>query len=504
MAINLTLNNKTNASNIICFNTCPNIVTVENNDITEKYEYIQYDVSNLSNTEGKEGKIIVNGYTINGTDNIDNLYGRYFLMNGVEHPESCAISIVNALKSVPQLSMNYNIVYEGAAVFSITAKNPGSKYNLTITTENISNLNMVNSVKGSSSDILVGNNTSRIYADIYYNNSENQRVINSNNKEINFNFLTTLQKEYYNKSISFNITPSLMSVSSNNNTSVWKCVVYAVVDGKYKEIGTISDNYVINGYLVNQGNTYIDANGISNRTIPALNVSRGEEKTTYNNSILYIYEPKFYISLYKVNGMTTENVTISYLESDETEITGRPIITNKVMALTSNKNIDTYEIPLDEGTLRDSYYVDLTFSFGTIRLNVINPPFANAECNRVYWYNSYGGVSFFDFVGTKKEDRKTEVETYNKSLLDFYKNDKQEQEVVYYRENEITVSLSTHLIDKDGLYQLYDLQNSYKAWININGVNYYIIITELTVEEPSDNIYTATIKYKYSLLDSFA
>ena len=86
----------------------------------------------------------------------------------------------------------------------------------------------------------------------------------------------------------------------------------------------------------------------------------------------------------------------------------------------------------------------------------------------------------------------------------FYKNDKQEQEVVYFRENSITVSLTTHLMDKDGLYQLYDLQNSYKAWITINNVNYYIIITSLTVEEPSDNIFTATIKYNYSLLDSFA
>ena len=154
--------------------------------------------------------------------------------------------------------------------------------------------------------------------------------------------------------------------------------------------------------------------------------------------------------------------------------------------------------------MRDSYYVDLTFSFGIIRLNIINPPYSNIECNRVSWFNSYGGVSFFDFLGDKKDERKTEVTTYNKSLLDFYKNDKQEQEIVYFRDNEITVSLTSHLMEKDGLYQLYDLQNSYKAWITINGVPYYIIITSLTVEEPSDNVFTATIKYKYSLLDSFA
>lgn len=499
MAINLTLNNKNNISNLICFDTCPNIVSIENDSATDTYEYRKYDANNLATT-GSNEKIIINGYAINGTSSLDNLYGRNFLSNGKDFPESCAISIVNALKNIPQLDMNYNIVYEGAATLSITAKNPGSKYRLNVVLDNIVNFDEIDSTSGSSNDDLVGDTSSRVYVDIYYNDKDTQRVINSGNKEIDFKFLTTLQKEYYRKSLSFNVTPALMSVSNSNNTTVWKAFIYAVVDGQYQQIGTISDNYVINGYLVNQGNTYINANGVSNRTIPALNVARGEDKTSYNKSILYVYEPSFYISLYKINGITSENITISYLESDETEITA----TTKAITLTSDKNIDTYKIDFDENTMRDSYYIDLTFSFGTIRLNVINPPFANADCNRVYWYNSYGGVSFFDFVGEKKEDRKTEVETYNKSLLDFYKNDKQEQEVVYFRENSITVSLTTHLMDKDGLYQLYDLQNSYKAWITINGVNYYIIITSLTVEEPSYNIFTATIKYNYSLLDSFA
>lgn len=497
----LTLNNKENVSNLICFDACPTIINVDNSvNNYSSYESVKYNVSSMQ-PDGDNPKISVNGYTINGTNNVSELYGRRFLSSSsVKGAESCAISIVNALKSIPQIAMNYDVIYENAGTFSIKAKNTGPKYAIDIRYEQLRSFSRVGSNKGTTSDELCGTKSSRVYVDLYYNDNDNQRKLYSTSTEQNYKFLTTLQKEYYKNEVSFNVTPALMSVSNNNNTTVWKAVTYAVVDGEYKSIGTLSDNYIINGYLVNQGNTYIDTRGRDTNTIPALNVSRGNDRTQYNNSFLYIYEPEFKISLYKIKEVTTESVTISYLESDETEIFNE----TKTINLDSGKNISTYSIPLNEAHMRDSYFIDMAFSFGTIRLNVINPPFANATCNRVYWYNSYGGVSFFDFVGDKKDDRKTTVNTYNKSILNFYKNDKQEQQVVYYRDNELTVSLTTHLIDEDGLYQLYDLQNSYKAWITINNVNYYIIITSLTVEEPSDNIYSVTIKYKYSLLDSFA
>lgn len=502
MAILTTFNNKTDIKNLICFDSCPNILTISSDSSKGTYEMKKYNVQNMRSVDPyKEKKIIVNGYAINGVNTFEeSSIGRNFYYLGDQNSAYCAISIVNALKNVPELVMNYNIIYESEGVFSITAKNEGKRYKLNVTFENLREYSEIESNSGSTTDELYSEYSTKIYLDIFYNDKSTQRVINSSSPEADFTYLTTLQKEYYKDSVSFNITPAISSISSNLNTAVFKIVAYGFVDGIYKNLGVISDNYIINGYLVNQGKTYIDANGITNQTIPALNVSKGEERTQYNNSLLYIYKPNFVISLFRNNGISTENVTINYLESDEQVISS----SSTTLYFTEISNIDTFVISLDEDIMRDSYYIDLTFSFGTIRLNVINPPFANAECNRVYWYNSYGGMSFFDFVGDKSEERKTEVETYNKSLLDFYNNQTQEQEIVYSRENDITVSLTTHLIDKDGLYQLYDLQNSYKAWISIDNVNYYIIIESVTVEEPSDNIYTATIKYKYSLLDSFA
>lgn len=499
----ITLNNITNAKDLICFNTCPNIVTIASTATTNTYASARINVEGLYPTDNtKPSKITINGYTINGTDDINKLQGKRFYRttNNSSNSNFVCISIVNALKSIPQIAMNYNVIYAAGGVLTITAKNSGAKYSLTIESENLTNFSVLQNVRGLTTDEMSGQYFSRVYVDLYYNDTTSQRTIRSSNTQADFKYLTTLQKEYYKDSVSFNLTPALLTVSDNNNTTIWKADIYAMVDSNALELGTITDNYITNGYLVNQGNTYINANDVSNQTIPALNVKRGTEKQQYNNTTLYVFEPNIPISLYKLSGQDTENVTIEYLESDETVTTSATTTIN----LSSLKNLNTYTIELDEETMRDSHYIDLTFSFGTLRYNVINPPYSQAECNRIYWYNSYGGVSFFDFVGDKREERKTTTETYNKSLLDYYKNDKQEQETVYFRENDITVSLTSHIIDMDGVYNLYDLHNSYKAWVNINGVDYYIIVTQLTIDEPADNVYTATIKYKYSLLDSFA
>lgn len=496
----LTLNNQSDAKNLICFNSCPNIIRVEQTAGTVTYAYATFNITNnlIPTDTNKISRIIVNGNAVIGTEDVSKVNGRRFYRRGSNKIKFCALSLTNALKSIPDIVMNYDIIFDQESKVTITAKNPGSMYNLDIVVDNLSNFNY-SKYDGSTSDNLIGNYFSRVYLDLYYNNTGEQRQINATGSESDYTYLTTLQKEYYKDSVSFNVSPALQSVSSNDNTTIWRAKLYAMVDSNVVDLEDITDNYIINGYLVNQGGTYINASS-EGEVLPALNVQRGNDRTMYNKTLLYIYENNFPISIYKIAGKTRENVTISYKESDEVEIASR----TQTFALTTDKNIDTYTITLDDDLMRDSYFIDITFSFGVIRLNVINPPFANAECNRVYWYNSYGGVSFFDFLGDKVDERKSEVTTYNKSLLDFYKNDKQEQAVVYFRENDMTVSLTSHLIEKDGLYLLYDLQNSYKAWITINNVPYYIIIDSLTINEPSDNIYTATIKYKYSLLDSFA
>lgn len=82
MAI-ITLNNKENIKNLICFNTCPNIITVEQTGITSTYETIRVNVDGMIPTSAsKQSRIIVNGYAINGTDDIKKVSSRRFFRYG--------------------------------------------------------------------------------------------------------------------------------------------------------------------------------------------------------------------------------------------------------------------------------------------------------------------------------------------------------------------------------------------------------------------------------------
>ena len=167
----------------------------------------------------------------------------------------------------------------------------------------------------------------------------------------------------------------------------------------------------------------------------------------------------------------------------------------------------TYTIQLDEKKFRQSTYIDLTIpNVGYLRYNVIKPINAanETEVRRVYWYNEYNGVSFFDFTGERTESRKEDLEYYEKQEFDFYNNtNSREKTKVYDKRIGIEVKHTSHYIDKNGLYLFYSLQNSKRAWIDMNGIRYYINVTNLEISESSNtsNIYTARINYEFSRPD---
>ena len=168
-------------------------------------------------------------------------------------------------------------------------------------------------------------------------------------------------------------------------------------------------------------------------------------------------------------------------------------------------NLNTFTFPLNPSLLQQSSYIDLTIpNVGKLRYTVIKPIHATDEAQRIYWTNSYGGTSFFDFTGTRTEERKTDIETYESSLYDYYNSNRQELTNIYSKEVKVIVTLTTHNMVKDGTWQLFDLQNSYNAWTTVNEKDYAIHITDIQVDETDvAGIYTAQIKYEYSMGDTF-
>ena len=153
---------------------------------------------------------------------------------------------------------------------------------------------------------------------------------------------------------------------------------------------------------------------------------------------------------------------------------------------------------------QQAFYIDLTIGNFKIRYKVIKPIKATEYYQRVYWRNSYGGISFFDFTGQKSETRDVETTTYEKNIFGYYTDsfaDKplNELEKAYDNKVKYTVTLKSHLFENDGKYIFNDLLQSGNIWTEINGEFYTIIIDSLSVDETdNNNVYEATLKYHYS------
>ena len=501
--MNITLNGLNNPSNIITLSDCPTILTVESYSGGNK-AMLTIEVNNLmSITEGVNLYITINGEKITSTFNLNQAINRNFYItstNVLPNKIFIAQSIVNALRSCPQLDANYDI-YQAiqsssslSPVVYVVAKESGYKYNITYETNSVNVFNFTNTA-GTSTDELAYNIKTTISVDIYKITGNLQPRIGSNLHPKN-EYVTTLKKQYYRDETHFDLSPVLSVIAEPNQTVAFLLYVYATVDNRMITLGQIGYNYVAEGYSVNQGGTYIP--NFSNVKL-AQNVSRGTVRNVINHTILYTYEPSITLSLFSQYTVNNLNISISYVDSQLNEISKQ----TKTVFITDN--LSEINIGLNPVGFSQASYIDIGIpNLGTIRYNVIKPINATIDNYRIYYNNSYGGVSFFDFTGDRTETRKLSVDTYQKQLFNFYKNDIQELDKVYNKDVTITVSLKSHLIPKDAIWQFYDMQKSINAWTTVNGVKYAIIINDVTIDETTtEGIYEATIKYTYSLDDDF-
>lgn len=501
--MNITLNGLNNPSNIITLSDCPTILTISNGG-TGDYASGYINIGSLNSVIlGTEYYIEVNGERILSTNDISKSVGKRFYISNqssVTNQLAVANKIIAALRNISTVDANYNIYQYYAdnvlkASVILKAKEIGSKYNLTIKTNLPTGVITIGTTNGSNTDTLASGKSNKINIDIYSNQGASQPRINSNYPTIG-NYVTTLEKEYFSKSVSFDLSPLLTTLIDYNNTTQYSIIIYSVIDANVTTIGSINNNYVTSGYLVNQGGTFLPK---FTGSILAQNVKRGEPKPVYNNTILYTYEPTIVFSLYSDATVSNMNVVVDYKDS------AYGTMTSQTIALFQNNNLQTFTLNLNVVNFNKSDYIDVTIpNVGVLRYKVIKPINATETNNRIYYNNSYGGVSFFDFTGDRTETRKTSIDYYQKQLFDFYNESKSELNKIYDKTVDITVTLKTHNLEKDGTWQLYDLQNSTNAWIEINGKTYTINITDVKIDKTTVNeIYVGTISYTYSLADSF-
>ena len=475
--MNITYNNRVEgqATNMITFTDIPNILKVLDDDYGSKAYYTLTFVGNLKGETNKDEQwyITLFGDTITNVLDPSNAVNKSFFVG--QSPSATAASVARALRSCPNLAANFSVEHDGTSV-TVTAYDNGSLFNGTdYFSTNIAQAYMGTSGQdGSASSDLQG---ALIDVDVYTDSE----------------YVTTLEKNWYNGEAAFDMSPVLTTLSEYGRIMPYSFKISSLKGENYAVFGNIVGNYTSVGYMCNQGYKFLD-----NEFQVAQNYSRGAVRDVANNTILYLYKPSIDLSLYTGNngGFTYK---IEYLDSAL-----NLIYSAETSVRCSSNSLLDFHITLDSpsGTysyFNSAFYIDLTISHDKIRYNVIKPLKATEYSQRILWRNSYGGISFYDFTGQRSETRDLDLSTYQKNIFGYYDNTKNELNRVYNNEVDYTVTLKSHLFEHDGKYIFNDLLQSAEVWTVINGETYGILIDSISVEEQNqNNIYEATLRYKYS------
>lgn len=498
----ITLNGLENPNNIITFTNCPTILTVSDTWTGTK-SVQKINILNLVGVSNQDTyNITIDGYVIKGTADLSKSVGNRFYITSSDTSANrvlVARKITDALNSLGGLTTNYRIYQETDArgrllptviieSLEIGIVPPKITTNIPLTIINYSR------VGASITSMFNGSINNKVHIVVYKNDTPVNRINSSS--WVKGNYVTELEKTVYEGNVSFDLSQLFNTLSDFGELSEYELVVISEVDDTLTTLDDINHIYSTPGYFVNQGSSFIPN---FTGAYLAQNVSRGSSSGRLNNSVLYLYYNSIVFSLYADNTATSMVCPIDYLNNAQQSIG------QEQHTIFCGNNLNTFTLSLNQLLLQQSSYVDLTIpNVGTLRYTVIKPIHATDETQRIYWTNSYGGTSFFDFTGTRTEERKTDIETYERSLYDYYNSNRQELKRIYSKEVKITVTLTTHNIVKDGTWQLFDLQNSYNAWTTVNGKEYAIHITDIQVDETDvAGIYTAQIEYEYSMGDTF-
>ena len=303
-------------------------------------------------------------------------------------------------------------------------------------------------------------------------------------------YITSMEKNYYESEVAFDLSSVLSTFSEYGELKPYNVKLYgALADGSFTTLGEKSA-YIGYGYKVNNSRDFLYLNGIT----LAQNVEDGHSNSgKLNTSLLYMYQPYLNFSLFNSNLITT-SITINYLDSADNLIYGTQ------EEIVFNNYLEDFEYILNTNYFNQAFYIEVVIpNLGTLRYNVIKPLNMTDVNQRVYWRNEYGGVSFFDFTGHKEEERSMELETYTKNNFDYYESEYKDKEKVYENNSRLNITLTSHLISKDGTYIFNSMAKSRKVWTKIDGVEYEIILDNVSVEETDiDNIFTGSITYHYS------
>lgn len=474
--MDITYNGQSSPSNMLTFTDVPNILSVTEYSTGSKASFNFFWEGNLQTSVTADSQYYITflGETVSNVMNPQMAKNKRFYISSDE--DSTAASFARALRNCGGIAADFNIIQSGPDVY-LLAKTFGQKWS---NTPNYIQRNIPN-------DKLSTFGTDGNAYSVLYNAKIGVDVYSGETSDRN-NYVTTLEKNFYGNECAFDVSPVLTTFSQYGQTIPYYFVLNLFrEDGEWQYMGTVSGNTAI-GYQANQADKFKYASG----TQMLLNKRRG------NDGIMTLYTYSSFIPYSVLCGADTGgyNITVSCKDSANNEIynsssTGRRVSSNYIL---------DGGISIPQNIFNNAYYVDITLGVDTTRFNVIKPLKATEYYQRILWRNEYGGISFFDFTGSKSESDSVDIETYEKNVFDYYTTGEYERKKIYSNDYKKTVTLTSHLMEEDGKWIFNSLMRSKKVWTVVNNKTYYIIpkSIEVTEDQSYNNIFTAKLQYEYS------
>lgn len=469
-------NGETDVNGLVTFTENPNIVKIEDEAEGTYARITMLFMNDLASTVTGDGQYYITlfGETITSTNNPQNNNNKRFYIS--TDTASTAMNVARALRCLPNLSVQFKIIHNQnyATTVLLSARSIGSKWS-DFTNEVTTNIGIaylqISNIAGTATNQLYD---SKIDLDIF-DGSENVA-----------NYLTTLEKNFYNSECAFDISPVLATFSEYGESKPFHINLSAIgSEGNYIDLGEVSGNSVI-GYSANYSSRYLVDDSSDGVTFLINNV--GCELYTYANRLYYslLVPSNIYNWITKVSVKNSAGVEIY---SDETSNS----FTHDDGNLIKEK---TFTIP--QTAFTQGFYIDVDEDDNSMRFKIIKPLNATEGNNRVFWRNCYGGISFFDFAAEETESNSMEIETYEKNIFDFYDGgDMLESKKIYKNDVTKTITVKSHLISKAGARYVNDLMKSKKVWITLSDSHKTYIIPK-SIEASEDQNYNDIFTVKFS------
>lgn len=479
--MNLTINNNRNYNNLILFSDIPNILELSD-EAGGRNSYVEIAFiqnATLSPTADSQYHITVMSDTIDNVLNPENGINKNFYIGT---PIQTANNVCKALRNCPSVMAKFNVYipYSFSNIVRLQARKVGEV-----------GINLDTNIPGSFISLVRSEGYSK--SDLQ-NKTVNLDFYDSTNTD---EYVTTLSKTCYGSNIKFDLTPLIATLAKYDELDAFAVKPYTLdKNGTRTDLVDAFKIYPMKGYKVNQGDDY----KFATNNYVLQNVRRGTPRNFENNTILYIAGDNIPITYWRGNndGGTSVKATITVKDSAGLQVSTKDVTTT----ISSVPSLQNFVLPVDISNAQAAY-VDVTIDNATYRYNVIHK--GSYESNkRILWHNSYGGVSFFDFVGESSEERSIETSTYTKGLFDYYTENQHELNVVYDKSLTYTVTVKSHYIPLDALYIFNDLAQAKDVWTIINGQQYKIIISDVSVSETANNdVFEVQVKYTYSQPTTF-